>query len=142
VQDAYAIIPLERLEMKLQFFVPLAACLALGACAVPPTAPRVTAVATDKTSDKAFARDDAACRAKAQSVTDREAAAGQGGLQAHYDEIYADCMMNKGYDIEAMRRRHYYAGPGSFYAPVYGPGPYWGPSYGYGYGYGFGGRRW
>ncbi|MBB4197918.1 hypothetical protein GGD83_001711 [Rhodoblastus sphagnicola] len=118
----------------------LALCALLGACAsVPPTEPRhVSAVAGAKVSDAAFARDDSSCKAKAKSVTDAEAAAGQGDLQSHFDQLYGDCMLNKGYDVEEVRRRHV------FYGPYYGPGPYydpfWGPPGAY-YGVGFGFHR-
>jgi hypothetical protein len=123
-------------NMKFSAFPPIALCLALGACAsVPPVGPRVTAVAADNVSDKKFTQDDAACRARAQSVTDKEAANGEGGLQRHYDQIYADCMMDRGHHVEAPMRPRYY-GPAPYY---YGPGPYWGPGFYYGGGWG---RRW
>ncbi len=124
--------------MKSTAFPLVAVCLALGACAsVPPTGPRVTAVAADNVSDRKFTADDATCRARAQGVTDREAANNEGGLQRHYDQIYADCMVDKGHHVEAPMRPHYYYGPG--YGPYYGPGPYWGPGFYYGGGWG---RRW
>ncbi len=127
--------------MNSRLLFPLGLCALLGACAtVPPTEPhRVTAIAGEKVSDKNFARDDAACKANARSVTDAEAAANQGqsSVQAHFDHLYADCMGGKGYDIEEMRRHvGYYYGPGPYY---YGPGPYWGPGFYYGGGWG---RRW
>ena len=132
--------------MNSRLFVPLGLCLMLGACAsAPPTEPRVTAIAGDKVSDKTFAKDDAACRARTKAVTDQEAAAGQTRMQARYDQLYADCMMGKGYDIEAVRHSYYgpYYGPGYFgpgyYGPYGGPGVY--APYGGFYG-GWGGRRW
>jgi hypothetical protein len=114
--------------MKFSSFSLIAACLALGACAVPPVAPRVTAVAADNVSDRQFTADDAACRARAQSVTDREAANGESGLQRHYDSIYADCMMDRGHHVEAPMRPRYAYGPG--YGPFYGPGFYYGGGWG------------
>ena len=125
--------------MKSAHFLPLALCLALGACAAP-TGPSVVAVAPEGVTDANFSRDAAACRSRAQVVTDAEAANGALGLQDHYDSIYADCMANKGYNVEAHPR--YYGGPYA-YGPgpyAYGPGPYVG---GVGFYYGGGwGRRW
>src|SRR5271157_4116339 len=102
--------------MKSAHFLPLALCLALGACAAP-TGPSVVAVTPASVTDANFARDAATCRAKAQAVTDVEAANGALFLQDHYDSIYGECMANKGYNVEA--RPHYY-GPGPY---AYGPGP-------------------
>ncbi len=109
----------------------------------PPSAPRVTAVAGENVSNRKFAQDDAACRAHARGVTDREAVQGELGLQRHYNSIYSDCMMEKGYHIEAPPHPHYYYGPGPYWGPgpFYGPGPYWGPGFYYGGGWGYG-RRW
>ncbi len=129
--------------MKSSALPPIILCLALGACAtIPPTAPRVTAVAGENVSNGKFVHDDAACRARARGVTDGEAAQGEGGLQRHYDSLYADCMLDKGYHIEAPPRPQYY-GPGPYWGPgpYYGPGPYWGPGIYYGGGWGYG-RRW
>jgi hypothetical protein len=126
--------------MKFSSFSLIASCLALGACAsVPPVGPRVTAVAADNVSDRKFTADDAACRARAQSVTDREAANGESGLQRHYDSIYADCMMDKGHHVEAPMGPRYAYGPGYGPGYGYGPGPYYGPGFYYGGGWG---RRW
>ncbi len=61
--------------MKSAQIMPLALCLALGACAAP-TGPSVVAVAPEGVTDANFARDAAACRARAQGVTDAEAANG------------------------------------------------------------------
>jgi hypothetical protein len=125
--------------MNVKILAPFGLCVLLGACAsVPPTEPRrVNAIVGEKVSDAAFARDDSACKAKAKSVTDAEAAAGQGDLQRHFDQLYGDCMLNKGYDVEEVRRRHVFYGP--YYGPgPYGPyGPYWGPGFYYGGGWGF-----
>lgn len=97
--------------------------LALGACAsTPPTGPTVSAVAGSNVSDQKFARDDAACRARAYSATSRSAAAGQFGLQGQYNSIYSDCMLNRGYEISETVV-HYAYGPGPYY---YGAGPYYG----------------
>ncbi len=134
-----------HVPMKSIQFAPVAFCLMLGACAsVPPTAPSVTAVAGDNVSNQRFIRDDADCRVNAQAVTDRAAANGELGLQRMYDGIYAQCMSQRGYHIEAPVARYYY-GPG-YYGPGYGPGaytngpaPYWGygPYWGRGnWGYG------
>ncbi|PPQ37959.1 hypothetical protein SAMN06265338_10327 [Rhodoblastus acidophilus] len=119
----------------------LALCALLGACAsVPPTEPhRVSALADEKVSAAKFGRDDSVCKAKAKSVTDAEAAAGQGDLQRHFDQLYGDCMLNKGYDVEEVRRRHV------FYGAYYGPGydPFWGPpGMYYGVGWGFHRHYW
>jgi hypothetical protein len=125
--------------MKSAHFLPLALCLALGACAAP-TGPSVVAVAPEGVTDANFSRDAATCRARAQGVTDAEAANGGLDLQGRYDSLYADCMANKGYNVEA--RRHYY-GPGPY---AYGPGPYaYGGPYSGGVGFYYGGgwgRRW
>jgi hypothetical protein len=132
--------------MTAKILAPLALCALLCACAsVPPTEPRrVSAVAGEKVSDAAFARDDSACKAKAKPVTDAEAAVGQGDLQRHFDQLYGDCMLHKGYDVEEVRRRHVFYGP--WYGPYgpgpYGPyGPYWGPGFYYGVGWGGGFHR-
>ncbi len=116
----------------------LALCALLGACAAPTEPYRVTAVANEKVSDAKFARDDAACKAKTRAVTDPQAANGQLDVQNDFDRLYADCMLDKGYEVEELRRRAVY------YGPYYGPGPwgpYWGaPGFYYGAGWGF--RRW
>lgn len=125
--------------MKSSNFLPLALCLALGACAAP-TGPSVVAIAPEGVTDANFSRDAATCRARAQGVTDAEAANGALDLQGHYDSIYAECMANKGYNVEA--RPHYYGGPYA-HGPgpyAYGPGPYVG-GVGFYYG-GSWGRRW
>ena len=124
--------------MKSSNFLPLALCLTLGACAAP-TGPSVVAIAPEGVTDANFARDAATCRARAQGVTDVEAANGALLLQDRYDSLYADCMANKGYNVEA----HRYYGPGPY---AYGPGPFYGPGPyvgGVGFYYGGGwGRRW
>jgi hypothetical protein len=124
-------------------FVSLGLCALLGACAsVPPTEPRrVEAIAGEKVSDAAFARDTSACKAKAKSVTDAEAAAGQSGLQRHFDALYGDCMLTRGYDLAEVRRRHAFYGPG-FYGPYPYGDPYWGPGFYYGVGWGFHRHLW
>ena len=124
--------------MKSAHFLPLALCLALGACAAP-TGPSVVAVTPEGVTHANFARDAGACRARAQGVTNAEAANGALELQGRYDSIYADCMANKGYNVEA--RPHYYGpGPYAYGGPFYGAGPYGG---GVGFYYGGGwGRRW
>lgn len=132
-----------RLE-KLTKFASLALPLALGACAsTPPTGPTVSAVAGSNVSNRKFARDDSACRAKAYAATSRSAAAGQLGLQGQYNSIYSDCMLNRGYEISETVA-HYYYGPGPY---VYGAGPYvygaspyyfGGPYYGWSWGAGVG----
>ena len=129
--------------MNVSKLLPIAFCLALGACAAP-TAPSVVAVAPESVTDKNFAHDDAMCRARAQEVTDRESAEGAlANLQNHYNHIYAGCMQDKGYNIESRGPR-YYGGPGPYYGPgYYGPGPGYGygPGFYYGGGWGYG-RRW
>ncbi|MCW2286099.1 hypothetical protein M2323_003936 [Rhodoblastus acidophilus] len=121
----------------------LALCALLGACAAPTEPYRVTAVASEKVSDAKFAKDDAACKAKTRAVTDQEAANGQLDVQNDFDRLYADCMLDKGYAVEELRRRMAYYGP--YYGPgpwgpYWGPGPYWGTGFYYGAGWGYG--RW
>jgi hypothetical protein len=132
--------------MKSVAIVPIVLCLALGACAAP-TAPSVVAVAADNVSDRKSARDAADCRARAQPVVDRAAANGDLGLQRQYNFIYAQCMTDRGYQIEAPSPR-VYDGPGPYYwgpgpyggpAPFFGPGPLDGPTFYYGVGWG---HRW
>jgi hypothetical protein len=127
--------------MTAKTLAPLALCALLGACAAPTEPYRVTAVANDKVSDAAFARDAAACKANARAVTDAEFAAGNLDVQKHFDHLYGDCMMAKGYDVDVMRRHYAYYDYGPYYpyGPYYGPGPYWGTGFYYGGGWG---RRW
>ncbi len=122
---------------KLAKFASMALPLALTACAsTPPTGPTVSAVAGSNVSDRKFARDDSACRARAYAAASRSAAAGQFGLQDQYNSIYSDCMLNRGYEI-SQTVVHYAYGPGAY---AYGPGPYYfgGPYYGFGWGGGWG----
>ena len=132
--------------MKSIPILPIALCLALGACAAP-TGPSVVAVAGDNVSDQKFAKDAAVCRARAQPIVDRAAANGDLGLQSRFNSIYAQCMTDRGYQIEAPAPRYYY-GPGPYYdgpGSYWGSGPYWGPGpfYGAAFSYGAGwGRRW
>ncbi|WP_294533526.1 hypothetical protein [uncultured Rhodoblastus sp.] len=133
--------------MKSVPLLPIAFCLALGACAsIPPSGPSVVAVAGENVSDQKFARDDAECRARAHGGADRAAANGELGLQNLYDSVYAKCMSDRGYQIEGPPVPRYAWRPGPYF---YGPGPYWGPGPFYGpgvavyYGGGWGyGRRW
>ena len=124
-----------RIE-KLTRFASLALPLALGACvSTPPTGPTVSAVAGSNISDRKFARDDSACRARAYAATSRSAAAGQFGLQDQYNSIYSDCMLNRGYEI-SQTVVHYVYGPGPYYYG--GPYSFGGPYYGWGWGGGVG----
>lgn len=114
-------------------------CLAIAGCSSsPPTGPTVSAIAGPKVTDQKFARDAAACRARAQSAVDRAAAAGQFGLQDQYNGIYAECMLNRGYDVSETVVR-YVGAPGPYY---FGPAFYpVGPTFYYGWGGGWA-RRW
>jgi hypothetical protein len=134
--------------MKPMKMAPVALCLALGACAsVPPSAPTVTAMAGPNVPEKKFVQDDAACRARAYgSVEQAAAVAGQFGLQGQYNNVYSQCMIERGgYTIEQPVPRYYAPGP-YLYGPgpyVYAPGPYYGPTFYYGWGWSAGwGRRW
>jgi hypothetical protein len=108
--------------MKFFKFAPIALCLVLGACASPPPAgPSVSAIAAPNVSERKFARDDAACQARAHAGTAQAAAvAGQLGLQGQYDSIYTDCMVDRGYTVSETVARYAYR-PG---VNFYGPGPY------------------
>jgi hypothetical protein len=121
--------------MNAKILAPLTLCALLGACAAPTGPYHVSAVADEKVSDKRFAADDSACKAKTRAVTDAEAAAGQLDVQSHFDKLYGDCMLTKGYDLDVVRRHYAYYGP--YY---YGPGPYWGGGFYYGGGWGY--RHW
>jgi len=108
--------------------------LALGACAATqPTGPSVAALAGPRVSDRQFARDDSACRARAQGATGQAAAAQtSAGLQGQYDSVYSDCMLARGYEVSEGAPR-IAPGPG---VNVYGPGPYAdGPMTYYGWGF-------
>lgn len=134
-------------QMKFVPLLPIAVCLALGACAsIPPGGPSVIAVAGANISDQKFTRDDDECRARARVRADQAAANGQLGLQGLYDGVYAQCMSSRGYQIEAPPPPTYVWGPGPYSygpGPYWGPGPYFGPSVGVYYGGGWGyGRRW
>ena len=134
-------------QMKSVPLLPMAFCLALGACAsIPPSGPSVIAVAGENVSDQKFARDDAECRTRARGRADQAAANGELGLQQLYDTVYAQCMSARGYQIEAPPPPRVYAwGPGPYYygpGPYWGPGPYFGPGVGVYYGGGWGYRRW
>ncbi|MCI4678904.1 hypothetical protein K9U39_11170 [Rhodoblastus acidophilus] len=112
----------------------LALPLALGACAsAPPSGPTVSAIAGPNVSNRKFARDDSACRARAYAATVKAATiAGQFGLQDQYNSVYSNCMLDRGYTISETVTRYYYnPGPG-----FYGPDPffYGGPVY-YGWGW-------
>ena len=107
-------------------------CLTLGACAtIPPSGPHLSALPGKGKSEQVFDKDDIFCRNAAQNAVTPAAAEGQGGLQQHYDRVYAQCMSGKGHDIERPERVDEY-GPG--YGLYYGPYPYF-------YG-GFWSRRW
>jgi hypothetical protein len=109
----------ETNKMKLFIFAPITLALTLGACAIdPPKAPRVTALAPDSDGDRKFARDDSACRTRARTVTDKEAANGEVDLQRHYDAIYSNCMIANGYQVEAPATVRYVYGSTRF-------APYW-----------------
>ena len=124
--------------MKSSNFLPLALCLALGACAAP-TGPSVVAIAPEGVTDANFARDAATCRARAQGVTDVEAANGALLLQDRSIRSMPTAWRTRA----IMSKRTAYYGPGPYAygpRPFYGPGPYVG---GVGFYYGGGwGRRW
>jgi hypothetical protein len=133
--------------MKSVTLLPIAMCLALGACAsIPPGGPSVVAVAGENVSDQKFARDDDQCRTRARFAADRAAANGELGLQSRYDRVYAQCMSDRGYPIEGPPVPLYSLGPGPYYygpGPVWGPGPFYGSGFGVYYGGGWiNGRRW
>jgi hypothetical protein len=118
---------MDKLKIDPMKQVRLALCGALvsvlAACAAPPpSGPSVAVLAGPKISDEKFARDDSACRARAEtSVRQAAAVAGQFGVQGQYDSVYSDCMLPRGYEVSERAPRLAY-GPGVHF---YGPGPYY-----------------
>ena len=110
----------ETNKVKLFKITPISLALMLGACAIdPPIAPRVIALAPDNDGDGKFTRDDSACRTRARTITDKEAANGEFDLWSHYDAIYSNCMIANGYRVEAPAKARYVYGSTRF-------APYWG----------------
>ena len=137
--------------------LPLAALLALGACAaIPPAGPSLVALPQSGKSLQAFQADEASCRTYAQGriglAPDAPPGAAQNtlnsttsyALQRGYDVAYAQCMTSHGDVVQNPPAQVVVTEPYPY--PYYGGGVY-GPVIGFGFGGYYGGynrgyRRW
>ena len=118
----------------------LAAVLALGACAAPPTGPSVLSLPGQNKAFETFQQEDTTCRQYASSQP-------SGPTQQQYDMAYAQCMYAHGNYVASAPTSYPY-GNGYPSYPYYFPyslsigiGGFWGGGSGHGGGWNGGGWR-